>query len=450
MAYHRVIILDFSARELLLHDTTNGLALPEIVAEECASGTIAPLLEGIRHRLGFEVAMLVSLRRDFIEPGEELVQWHLVQRRTPGGRLPAGGRWVQLTDVPALAFADAEDRALALACASGDAWRSAIADGLEWARPGWLESTRAWAEGALRARSLGRILDCEQVRAWEFSCVLALRSEHDAWFLKCVPPTFEREVRLVRRLAAVAPRRLPQIIEADEARRCLLMARCRGTLLAESEDPAAWSVAVREYARLQLDWIGRTEELLALGCPERSLARLVTDMERLLEDDEALMIDEEDGLTGAEVQALRRRKEELRARCESLAELGIPLTLEHGDLWEANIIVGSEGPVFLDWTDASVAHPFFSLFSLLTSHGFDERLSAIPDARTMLRDAYLAPWCECLHGASLVEAFERAQTPAALHHAVNYHRFILPMVRTEQGARALLPFYLRRLLALTA
>jgi hypothetical protein len=427
MARHQVLILGPDARELLLHEAPDGWRLPALEAEPYARGEVAPLLKAVRERLGVEAALLLCLRADPDAPA----QLHLLQACVTPGALPPDARWVPLEQVP--------ERVLAQD--PGEAWRGAVAQGIDWARPGWREAAVAWAQDQLQRRGLGGALRCEQLRAWEFSCLLSLRSAAGAWYLKCVPPTFAREVKLLPLLAAADPSRLPRVVAASEPARAVLMEECPGSPLFDLEDPHAWRSAVDQYARLQIRWAERTDELMAAGCPDRPLDRLAEDVGRLLADDEALMIGEEDGLTAEEVRTLRAREGELRRRCEALARFGVPASLEHGDLWEANIIVGPGGPVFLDWTDASIAHPFFSLYPLLAAGGAEEENDGD------VRGAYLEPWRERLPGVPLEEAFEEAQVPAALHHAVNYHRFILPMTRTERGARALLPFYLRALLS---
>ena len=72
--------------------------------------------------------------------------------------------------------------------------------------------------------------------------------------------------------------------------------------------------------------------------------------------------------------------EELGAACDELTASGLPLTLEHGDLWVSNIYVGDAEPQFIDWTDASISHPFLSLGPLLRSVGWDPHLADQPNA----------------------------------------------------------------------
>ena len=53
------------------------------------------------------------------------------------------------------------------------------------------------------------------------------------------------------------------------------------------------------------------------------------------------------------------------AACHELAASGVPDSLEHGDLSADEVILGEMGPVFLDWSDGSITHPFLSVAAFL-------------------------------------------------------------------------------------
>ena len=59
--------------------------------------------------------------------------------------------------------------------------------------------------------------------------------------------------------------------------------------------------------------------------------------------------------------------------CHALAASGVPDSLEHGDLTADEVILGEMGPVFLDWSDGSITHPFLSAASLLADANGERR-----------------------------------------------------------------------------
>jgi hypothetical protein len=130
-------------------------------------------------------------------------------------------------------------------------------------------------------------------------------------------------------------------------------------------------------------------------------------------------------MTAAQIARLRAIAPDLHAACAELAALGIPETLEHGDLWGTNIFLADDSGStfrFHDWSDSSLSHPFFSL--LLTLHDVELAFPDMPDARDRLRDA-----------------FAMAQRLAPLDHALLYHRRILPAMRAKWEMALMLPYF---------
>ena len=248
-------------------------------------------------------------------------------------------------------------------------------------------------------------------------------------YLKALPPSFRREPRLVAYLMQHFPHLVPHVLAIDEARNWLLMQQTPGMLLYDLADVSAWERALRTFAELQISCANQKEELLAIGCPDLRLSAISTQLGPMLNDQAALHIDQPGGLSSEQVARLRTRVPELQAACQRLAECGIPETLEHGDFNPMNILVQDEWVTYLDWTDASITHPFFSALRLLTYFlptSLKERHS---DLVLHLRAAYLEPWTIYAPMNRLLEALEHATTPMLLHRALNY--FLLDF--TQQG-----------------
>ena len=154
--------------------------------------------------------------------------------------------------------------------------------------------------------------------------------------------------------------------------------------------------------------------------PIRAVADAVP---RLLDDDALLMTGQPDGLTAREVADLRGRGPAFVDACHALADSGVPDSLEHGDLSADEVILGEMGPVFLDWSDGSITHPFLSAASLLA----DGPAGDDPGG------AYLGPW---LAAGIVTEETGRvtlghAATVLPLHLAGLYADRILPALGAE-------------------
>ena len=204
---------------------------------------------------------------------------------------------------------------------------------------------------------------------------------------------------------------------------------------------------------MQIGLVNQTSRLIRLGCPNRTLDRLVEQIHPLLADTDAMLL-QEDGasLNETEISELRALAPKFKAACHQLASYKVPSTLEYGDSLGVNIMVTDENYIFFDWAYSSVAHPFFSLaFSFPEPEaGGPSDFYAIlfrPDIRRRLRDAYLEPWAIYEPISRLIEAFELAQPLAALHYALTYHRFIVPNIEVKSEWAGMVPRRLKAVLA---
>ena len=89
--------------------------------------------------------------------------------------------------------------------------------------------------------------------------------------------------------------------------------------------------------------------------------------EPLLADVDVLRIDQPSGLITEQYRRLLALFPRVVELCEELATHTIAETLNHGDLNGGNVLLSSGRSIFLDWGDACVSHPFYSLRIVLVS-----------------------------------------------------------------------------------
>ncbi len=88
--------------------------------------------------------------------------------------------------------------------------------------------------------------------------------------------------------------------------------------------------------------------------------------------------------------------------CEELAGYGLPETIQHDDFHDGQVFVRDGRYLLLDWGDACVSHPFFTLAVTLVgdlSWGLDDIQGSV-DVEPF-RDAYLDPFTQIAEGADL-------------------------------------------------
>jgi hypothetical protein len=296
--------------------------------------------------------------------------------------------------------------------------------GNPWDAVGWFDEAEAWIRKRVDA-------PVEQRSTWSISSILRAG---DTYF-KAVPQVFGAEPAITAGLSQRHPGRVPEVVDVHLERGWVLTRDFGDETLLAATGLHTWITALEAYAELQLAWVDRSDELLALGCPDRTLPRLDQDLGIVLADVGAMLPGGPDGLSDDELDALPALLARLRETAARVAALEIPPTLDHGDLHAGNIALRDGEPLVFDWSDGSLALPLVSLTPILL---WDEQPEC---AGTALREAYFTRL-----GAP-VAAWDDAIALGLAHQAVSYHRLtngVAPHARWEW--ETVLPRIVRQLL----
>jgi hypothetical protein len=264
-----------------------------------------------------------------------------------------------------------------------------------WTDPAWRAAAVAWADEQLAAAGLERAGAAEQphVYPWSTALRLPLRDGGAAW-LKSVGPGSAHEPGLASALGGWAADQVLVPLAADPGRRLMLLPDGGRTLRAAGGSALveAWESMLRSYARLQLDLVAHASEMLALGVPDHRPGRLPELVTDLLADDEAQLAGREGELDPGVRERIAGGLGEYAELCARLDDGGVPTTLQHDDLHDANVFVSANRHRFFDWGDSSVSHPFLSLLVTLR---MARQALGVPDGHPVLhrlRDSYLDVW----------------------------------------------------------
>ena len=323
---------------LVVIDGAGGILgrLPEFPVATPWWQEVRPVVEGARERFGLDVVVL-----------------RLFDSELPR---PQGGGVMYVAQAQGPIPPDAE-----ALLEPFDGVMSEHARRLRWADPGGPGADLAWAEDALRVRRLERVGPAEQLRCWNLSSIWRLPLAGGAAWLKVVPPFFAHEGDILRRLQG-GP--VPRLLAHDGDR--ILLDDIPGVDQHGAELPELLEI-VSTLVDLQAEWIGRTDELLAIGLPDWRGLQLA----ELIEDVVARR--------GGHVQesarsALAAFVAGLPARFEALDACGIPPTFVHGDFHPGNVRgpAGADGGgpgiggfTLLDWGDCGVGNPLLDMSAFL-------------------------------------------------------------------------------------
>ena len=280
-----------------------------------------------------------------------------------------------------------------------------------WHDPDWPALAHDWIDGRLGALGIGRTGAVEQTHVRPWSTVLRIPTQGGhVWFKACAD-RFRHEVAVVERLAARRPDVVPALLAADTAAGWLLMAdggEALRAVIGRERSLDRWLDVLPRYAGVQLDLAADVDDLVALGVPDRRLATLPEAYERLMDR------------IGAE-RRFRAAAPLVAELCDTLGAYGLPELLQHDDLHDGQVFVDGGRYLVLDWGDACVSHPFFTL-SVALEGGLAWGLDDVENSCDIapFRDAYLAPFAGRFPG-DLVAATRPALRLGWACRAINGH-----------------------------
>jgi hypothetical protein len=287
-----------------------------------------------------------------------------------------------------------------------------------WTDPEFLRDAHAWIEHAvveLDGEVTGPI---EQPHVQVWSTVLRVPTTLGTLWFKANLPGLANEPGVVRVLAARHADRVTEQLAVDEGREWMLMAdggeRLR-ELVERERSLDRWLEVLPLYAELQLDAAADAGAFLDLDAPDRRLALLPAAYAELvgrLPDDEP------------ERERLTAHVPEVEAIAGRLGGFGIPETIEHDDLHDGQVFVRDGRYRLLDWGDACVSHPFFTMAVTLEgvlSFGLDDVEDSERTER--YRDAYLEPFAAFASRPELEKAMALALRLGWVAHALNTDAF---------------------------
>lgn len=285
-------------------------------------------------------------------------------------------------------------------------------DAQRWTDEAWLATAYSWIEERLRGLGLTRTGGIEQPHVAPWSTVLRVPTDAGAVFFKANEEQLRHEARVAGLLAARVPDRVPPLLAADPERGWMLMADAGETLRVVAERERSlerWYDALDAVARIQLAVADDVDELLAMGVPDHRLAGVPAGYARLMDE-----LDAEPRFRAAQGYV-----DEL---CAELASYGVPDSIQHDDLHDAQVFVRDGRQLVMDWGDACVSQPFCVLAVALEgviAWGLDDVEDSVDT--TPFRDAYLAPWEARLPGVDLAAAVVPAIRLGWAIRAVNGH-----------------------------
>ena len=432
---------------VLMLSGENGWALPQFtLSERHFWQEVHQVNRAMKDRFGIQVTTLRCVGVDYDRQAGRVTKVYAMENHDPDWVPPSRERWVDRDELDDLVFAMPEQQQIL------EEWFVCMADvdasplRVPWFKQSWFNTATRWITAQLNHQGIELTGPIEQLRSWQRSSLLRAKTNAGDFYFKAVPKMFAHEPALTQALAEKYPENFPEVVAVDAQRHFMLMKSVDGQTWDDVTEIKLWENALSTYAQIQIDLTEQTENLLKLGCPDRRLDTSVDQIDPLLADTAAMLPEQPGGLSESEIAQLRALAPPLKSMFAELANYSIPQTLEHGDLWPGQIVFRREKPVFIDWSDSSISHPFFSLNFLSDPIEMQPFLTRAPNVRERLSDAYLEPWTSFAPMEKLKRIFKLADLLAPLHYATLYHMHILPNMEIQWEMEKMIPFYLKKLL----
>lgn len=412
---YRVIILARGGTEVLLVPDGSRLQLPSVSIPQCQR-VAENLTAAVKSEWGEEVVCLFTLDRSAAGVSSEQVRYQVTEHWQTGGQPHTSTQWIPASGLSGDLFADQSDCGAIQQSVARCRGKTPDEEPGPFARLGWFRELCQWVETVAGSEGLHLNGRFHQSNASPTFSLIRFETNSPALWFKAVGEPNQREYPITRTLAKLFPDYLPPILGERPDWNGWLTKEAEGTSLAESQDCGLWEAAASALARLQIDSIGHGERIRAVGTHDLRIACLCDMVQPFLEVMAELM----DRQTKTPPAVLSRAEvaylgEHVREAVVMLKDLGIPDTLGHLDLNPGNIIVSPSQCVFLDWAEAYLGNPFFSLEYLLEHLRRAFGTNSTIEARVI--ELYCARWKQVIPPHAITEALEFAPLLAVFAYA---------------------------------
>lgn len=224
-----------------------------------------------------------------------------------------------------------------------------------------------WGTDCLVANGYSIERPPETVLSTPWSTMLRFSTPSGDFYLKQTPPAISKEPQIIQLLSEQFHASVPIVIASNNDLHCFMMQdggkNLRSILKAEFKLDLLCQ-SIKEYASIQRSTEDHVENFFKLGVPDWRLAKLPSLYDEMVKQTDFLKAD---GVTDQELRRLQALSPQFLAQCELLSSYGILETIGIPDFNDNNtlFVSNTKRMTFIDWGEAAITHPFFSLYNIL-------------------------------------------------------------------------------------
>jgi len=417
---YRLIIFDPAGTGILLESRGSEYRLPKI--EIPAGQRIARFITSATKRMwGLDAICLFGSNT---EPNNKETQppipasYQLLETRNPHWVPPCGFEWRKEEIFLGMGARDDIDAAIAeRSLRLAGAYDAGSVPGV-FGRRGWVDKLIKWMQPHLNRRGECLTGSYQQFNASPFSTLIRFDTTQGAVWFKAFDPSNLVGFRITPVVAALHPTHVPEVLATHQEWNGLLISDVGGQRLDEASSFDNWRSALSAMACMQLEDTKRTNQLIERGFKDRRFPAVLERIDPFFELMGDVMSRQPNCpprmLTSVDLRNLATMCKRV---CHRLMNSRIPSSLVHGDVGPHNVLISKDGPVFIDWSEASVSHPFLFCEYMLE---FAEKGHAdLASHKEELRSVYSEPWKVFLKEREISDAFQLTPMVAPFFSALD-------------------------------
>jgi len=281
-----------------------------------------------------------------------------------------------------------------------------------------------WATQWLSDQYQATAVHHNEVSRTAYSIVYQISSSAGDFYLKQTPKALFIEAAMLDFLNKQGCHNIPKLIATNNDLCCFITASCGDItlkdLFKESGEIQHIEKGIVKFSDIQRHLENKVEPLLTLGALDWRLDKLPNLYGQLLQKTSLLL---SDGLTKQELSTLEIYYPKCESLCQRLAKYQLPETISHCDFHANNMLLDQTGDVtILDWGEVAIAHPFFSLNTLLWNMSHFHGLKPSDAVYHQLQKKCVAAWTDFYEEKELLKAFDLANQLLGVYAALAYEQ----------------------------
>ncbi|MBY0378506.1 MAG: aminoglycoside phosphotransferase family protein [Gammaproteobacteria bacterium] len=280
-----------------------------------------------------------------------------------------------------------------------------------------------WAVDYLTKNHGGSIANYHRIVETAWSTVYQISISDNTFYLKKTPPQLFTEVRTITWLRNQGTTSIPVLVVENESLCCFLMLSCGDVALRDHFSGKVRAdllvQGVMHYTNIQRTLECNIPEMQSLNLPDWRLKQIPLLYQDLIAREDLLL---EDGLSIEEITELHIALDTCRTLCTSLSDYQIPETLNHCDFHENNMVLEKKTNriSLIDWGEAVISHPFFSLSGCLWNLTYFYEMQASDAIYASLRRQFISPWINLHPAEELLRALAISDKLLGIFAALGY------------------------------